>query len=51
MFRLYSISIALGLTILLNACASQVAQVKQIQTALNWFLGLLSSGIYTPYTA
>ncbi|NBS77546.1 MAG: lipoprotein bor, partial [Betaproteobacteria bacterium] len=28
-----------------------LAKVERIQTALNWFLGLLSSGIYTPYTA
>jgi hypothetical protein len=31
--------------------ANRVAKVERVQTALNWFLGLLSSGIYTPYTA
>ena len=31
--------------------SDRVAKVERIQTALNWFLGLLSSGIYTPYTA
>ena len=31
--------------------ANRVAKVERVQTALNWFLGLLTSGIYTPYTA
>ena len=46
----------LGQTHTVNAAdvcggSDRVAKVERIQTALNWFLGLLSSGIYTPYTA
>ena len=46
----------LGQTQSINAAdvcggANRVAKVERVQTALNWFLGLLSSGIYTPYTA
>ena len=46
----------LGQTHTVNAAdvcggANRVAKVERVQTALNWFLGLLSSGIYTPYTA
>jgi len=46
----------LGQTQTLNAAevcggANRVAKVERVQTPLNWFLGLLTGGIYTPYTA
>jgi hypothetical protein len=46
----------LGQTQSINAAevcggTNRVVKVERVQTGLNWFLGLLSSGIYTPYTA
>jgi hypothetical protein len=46
----------LGQTQTLNAAevcggANRVAKVERVQTPLNWFLGFLTFGIYTPYTA
>jgi hypothetical protein len=46
----------LGQTQTLNAAevcggANRVAKVERVQTPLNWFLGFLTSGIYTPITA
>jgi hypothetical protein len=46
----------LGQTQTLNAAevcggANRVAKVERVQTPLNWVLALLTSGIYTPYTA
>jgi hypothetical protein len=46
----------LGQTQTINAAevcggASQVAKVERIQTPLNWFMGLITLGIYTPLTA
>jgi hypothetical protein len=46
----------LGQTQTLNAAevcggANRVAKVERLQTPLNWVLALLTSGIYTPYTA
>jgi hypothetical protein len=46
----------LGQTQTLNAAevcggANRVAKVERVLTPLNWFLGLLTSGIYTPITA
>ena len=46
----------LGQTQTINAAevcggASQVAKVERVQTPLNWFMGLITLGIYTPLTA
>jgi len=46
----------LGQTQTLNAAevcggANRVAKVERVLTPLNWLLGLLTSGIYTPITA
>jgi len=46
----------LGQTQTLNAAevcggANRVAKVERVLSPLNWFLGVLSSGIYTPITA